>query len=153
MKKVQPREKLIRHTYERFPIVPENKNLYGLIASLEIINYNLKNEKYKKSYEDYILLLNNKNFNTLYITFIAIHGSYNLLNKIDSEKILILLTYVDKSLESFMGHYFEILYMLSFTHDSNDKIQSLYNEIINHDKISASIKERVRKLNEFKKYK
>ena len=131
-------------------IIKEN-NFYSLLASMELINKEIKNENFDYSYNLYLELLNNKNLNNLYKTIISIHGSYNLLEKIESNKILDLLSYVDESLETFIGYHKEILYLLSFK--NNENTQNLYNEIINNEKISQIIKERVKKINEFKKYK
>ena len=74
------------------------------------------------------------------------------MNKIDSKKIHDLLSYVDSDFESFEGYHLEILYLLSLTQGDTIKTNSLYNEIISNDKISLSIKERVKKINGFEKY-
>ena len=97
--------------------------------------------------------LNKRNIDNIYKTLLAIHASYNLLGKVDSKNIISLLSYVDISLESFIGYRLEILYLLSLTQNNIIKTNNLYDEIINNDKISSSIKERVKKINGFKKYK
>ena len=134
-------------------LIAKDKGFYGLMASLELISIKLKNQNYKESYDDYINLLNKKNIDDLYKTLLAIHASYNLLNKIDSNKLTNLLFYVDESFESFIGYRLEILYLLSLTQKNIKKANSLYDQIINSDNISSSIKERVKKINEFEKYK
>ena len=97
--------------------------------------------------------MNNKNLDNIYKTLIAIHASYNLFNKIDSNNIINLLSYVDISLESFVGYRLEILYLLSLTQGDVNKANSLYEEIINNNQVSSSIKERVIKINGFEKFK
>ena len=62
-----------------------------------------------------------------------------------------LLSFADDKLETFIGYHMEINYLLSL--NNKEKSQELYNEIINNDKISQVIKERVNKINEFEKYK
>jgi len=138
---------------ENMNLIAKDKGFYGLMASLELISIKLKNQNYKESYDDYINLLNKKNIDDLYKTLLAIHASYNLLNKIDSNKLTNLLFYVDESFESFIGYRLEILYLLSLTQKNIKKANSLYDQIINSDNISSSIKERVKKINEFEKYK
>ena len=138
---------------ENMNLIAKDKGFYGLMASLELISIKLKNQNYKESYDDYINLLNKKNIDDLYKTLLAIHASYNLLNKIDSNKLTNLLFYVDESFESFHGYRLEILYLLSLTQKNIKKANSLYDQIINSDNISSSIKERVKKINEFEKYK
>ena len=138
---------------ENMNLIAKDKGFYGLMASLELISIKLKNQNYKESYDDYINLLNKKNIDDLYKTLLAIHASYNLLNKIDSNKLTNLLFYVDESFESFIGYRLEILYLLSLTQKNIKKANSLYDQIINSDNITSSIKERVKKINEFEKYK
>ena len=132
--------------------IAETRSFYGLLASLELINNKINNNQYNESYEDYLNLLNNKNIDNLYKTLLAVHGSYNLLDKISNEKIDKLLTYVNESLDSFIGYRLELLFLLSVNDGNINKINSLYEQIIKDDRISLSIKERVKKINEFEKY-
>ena len=132
--------------------IAKTNSFYGLFASLELINNKINNNKYNESYDDYIKLLNNKNIDNLYKTLLAVHGSYNLLDKINNEKIDKLLTYTDESLDSFIGYRLELLFLLSVNTGNINKINSLYEQIIKDDRISLSIKERVKKINEFEKY-
>ena len=137
---------------EHMTEIAETKSFYGLLASLELINNKIDNNKYSESYEDYLKLLNNKNIDNLYKTLLAVHGSYNLFDKINNEKIDILLTYIDESLDSFIGYRFELLFLLSVNNENINKKNSLYEQITKDDRISLSIKERVKKINEFEKY-
>ena len=132
--------------------IAETKSFYGLLASLELINNKINNNKYNESYEDYLKLLNNKNIGNLYKTLLAVHGSYNLFDKINNEKIDKLITYIDESIDSFAGYHLELLFLLSVNNGNINKINSLYEQIIKDDRISLSIKERVKKINEFEKY-
>ena len=132
--------------------IAETKSFYGLLASLELINNKINNNQYNESYEDYLKLLNNKNIDNLYKTLLAVHGSYNLFDKISNEKIDKLLTYIDESLDSFKGYRLELLFLLSVNNGNINKINSLYEQIIDDDRISLSIKERVEKISEFEKY-
>ena len=132
--------------------IAETKSFYGLLASLELINNKINNNKYNESYEDYLKLLNNKNIGNLYKTLLAVHGSYNLFDKINNEKIDKLITYIDESIDSFAGYHLELLFLLSVNNGNINKINSLYEQIIKDDRIPLSIKERVKKINEFEKY-
>ena len=132
--------------------IAETKSFYGFLASVELINNKINNNQYNESYEDYLKLLNNKKIDNLYKALLAVHGSYNLLDKISNEKIDKLLTYIDESIDSFIGYRLELLFLLSVNNGNNNKINSLYEQIIKDDRISLSIKERVKKINEFEKY-
>ena len=137
---------------ERMNKIAKTKSFYGLLASLDLIRNKINNNQYNESYEDYLKLMKNKNIDNLYKTLIAIHGSYNLLEKISNDKIDKLLTYIDESLDSFTGYRLELLFLLSINNGNINKTRSLYEQIIEDERISFSIKERVKKINEFEKY-
>ena len=132
--------------------IAETKSFYGLLASLELINNKINNNQNNESYDNYLELLNNKKIDNLYKTLLAVHGSYNLLDKINNEKIVKLISYIDESLDSFTGYRLELLFLLSTKHGNINKTNSLFKQIIEDDRISLSIKGRVKKINEFEKY-
>ena len=132
--------------------ISETKSFYGLLASLELINDKINKGIYDETYDDYLKLLNKKNIDNLYKNLIAVHGSYNLLDRVTNEKIVKLISYIDESFDSFIGYRLELLYLLSINNSNINKTNSLFKQIIENDKISLSIKERVKKINEFEKY-
>ena len=84
------------------------------------------------------------------------------MNKLSEFKTKIneLLSFVDPSIDSFIGFNLEILYLLSILEQDfsksltlSNESQDLYQQIQEGDRISAFIKERVKKINDFKKYK
>ena len=107
----------------------KKKNFYSLLASMNLINKEIEKENYDYSYNLYLELLDKNSLNNLYKTIISIHGSYNLLDKIESNKIMNLLSFADDKLETFIGYHMEINYLLSL--NNKEKSQELYNEIIN----------------------
>jgi len=154
----------------------KEKNFYGILSTLENIKLKLNNNELDSAYIDYIYLLNKSKISDLFRTIIAIQGAYLLLDKIDStelnnnyalfassdiyKKINKLLSFVDDSIESFQGHKLEIKYLILIIEQeySKDKLlydetKELYQKIQDSDKITPSIKERVRKIHEFNKYK
>ena len=133
--------------------IAETRSFYSLLASIELINNKINNNMYNESYENYLELLNNKNIDNIYKTLLAVHGSYNLLDKISNEKIVKLISFIDESLDSFIDYRLELLFLLSINIGNINKTNSLYEQIIEDDSISLSIKERVKKINEFEKYK
>ena len=134
-------------------IISDDKSFFSYMAKLEIIKNKIKNKNYNESYEDYIILLNDKNLNNLYKTSISINASYNLLNQIDKNKILNLLSYVDQNINSFFGYYLEILYLLYNNDNNKENMQSTYDQIMNNENIHPNIKNRVKTINDFEKYK
>ena len=133
-------------------LIAQENGIYGVLASLELIKYKLINNNYNEAYIDYLDLLDNNDTDNIFRSIIALHGSYNLIDNISSEKLKVLLPYIDKTLESFIGYRFEILYLLSIKDNNNQEKQVLYNEILLNEKISSTIKNRIKKINEFEKY-
>ena len=151
--------------------ISKEKNFYGVLAKIDIINLKLNNNELESAFQDYITLLNQNNLDNLYKSTIGIQASYNYLRLLSDElnknklpefntKITELLSFVDPSIDSYIGFNLEILYLLSiFEQDFSNSLslstesKNLYQQIQEDDKISAFIKERVKKINDFQKYK
>ena len=151
--------------------ISKEKNFYGVLTKIDIINLKLNNNELESAYQDYITLLNQNNLDNLYKSTIGIQASYNFLRLLSEEsnmnklsefktKINKLLSFVDPSIDSFIGFNLEILYLLSILEQDfsnslslSNESQDLYQQIQEGDRISAFIKERVKKINDFQKYK
>ena len=151
--------------------ISKEKNFYGVLAKIDKINLKLRNNELDSAYQDYITLLNQSNLANLYKSTISIQASYSFLRLLSEEsnmnklsefktKINELLSFVDPSIDSFIGFNLEILYLLSILEQDfsnslslSNESQDLYQQIQEGDRISAFIKERVKKINDFQKYK
>lgn len=147
--------------------ISKEKNIYGVLSSLEIIKKNLELDNIDDAFDIYIAILERKNLKNYYKNTIAIQGSYAFLNKINLnlhssniiDKIYILLSYVDSNLVSFEGFTLELEYLL-LTYDQDVKktlkddikINNLYDRIQENDNVSSLIKARIKKIHEFQKY-
>ena len=89
---------------------------------------------------------------SVYNSIIALHGAYNLIDYISNDNISNLLTFVDESHISFIGYNNEVEYLLALKNNDITRREELSDKILNNSFISESVKERVRKLNEFEKY-
>lgn len=152
---------------EQMNRLSSQKNFYGVLATLETIKIKLNKDDINSSNDDYLKLLNQKNLNSIYISAIATHASYSFLDKINkaNEKDIVIkvnnfLSFIDSSLEFYEGFILEIQYLLSIIKQDNnndsliyDETQKLYQEIIDNDKVSALLKERVKTIHESQKYK
>ena len=133
-------------------LVAKENGIFGILASLEIINKSLGNNDYSYAYIQYIKLLKSNKSKIIYNSIIALHGAYNLIEYVSEEDISNLLSYVDESTVSFIGYKHEIEYLLSIITNDFDKRKKLFNKILNNENIHGNIKERVKKINEFEKY-
>ena len=151
--------------------ISKEKNFYGVLAKIDKINLKLSNNELESAYQDYLTLLNQSNLVNLYKSTISIQASYNFLRLLSEEsnmnklsefktKINKLLSFVDPSIDSFNGFNLEILYLLSiFEQDFTNSLslssesKNLYQQIQEGNRVSAFIKERVKKINDFQKYK
>ncbi len=133
-------------------VISKEKNIYGSLASLNLINEKINNKLYEKAYNDYINLLN-KNDDLLYKSLIALNASYNLFDYVPTSKIKELLLYIDESIPSFIGYQQELLFLISIKDKTYNETNILYNKILANDQISDIIKNRIQKISNFDKFK
>ena len=133
--------------------ISEDNGAYGILASLELINKSIENKDYNYAYTEYIRLLKNNSLKNIYNNIIALHGAYNLIDYLPSNDINNFLSYIDDDFESLIGHKYEIKFLLSIKNNNSLEQNRLSEEIFNNNDISNSIKERVRKINDFEKFK
>ena len=159
--------------YERvIDDLSSKKNFYGLLANIEKIKINFKSNNFDLAYNNYLKILNNNKYKEPFKSAIAIQSAYAFLNFINKKElssniksqivnyINTLLEFVDANLESYYGLKLEILYLISIMDQDSvksakisDTSNQLYKEIQNNEKISSVLKERVKKIHEFQKYK
>ena len=152
---------------ENLDRIEKNNNFFLVLSKLKIIEKLNQNNEFSNSNNLYKELINNKKLNNLYISTIAAHASYTLIDgsykKNTSEffsDIEFYINKIDDSLENFLSIKKELTYLLIIskidinknTYKNNIEALDLYNEIINSDIISTSVKERVKKIHEFQYY-
>jgi len=149
--------------YAEMNKISNEKGFYSKLSKLELIKNNIKNGNFDLSLELYDNILNSNNLNNNYISLIAINAAYNFVdivikNKNDKyiDNINKFISLIDESLDNYIGNKNELLYLvsiLSLTDDSdyknNSELLTLYNKLMNNEKISSAIKERVKKIHEF----
>lgn len=152
--------------YTSMEKLSKNKNFYGILSTIQLINIDLKNNLFDKAAIRYNDLIDSSKLDIIYKSTIATHGAYSFLNLINknnyidiSNKIDSLLLNIDESLVSFQGFKLEIKYLLSLIESTygkqvnEDDILNLYNQVINNENVSSEIKDRLKKINEYYKYK
>ena len=153
--------------YSEMKILSNEKGFYSILTKLELIKKNIENEDFDLSLELYYDILNDNDLEKNYVSLIAINGAYNFIDIVDKNKnnkyitdINSFISLIDENSDNYIGSKKELIYLvsiLSLKDDSNYKNNSelliLYDSLINNEKISSAIKERVKKIHEFYIYK
>ncbi len=145
-----------------------DENIFSVLSKLKLIQKNNKNKNYNLSNELYKELVNSSNLDSLYKSSIAANAAYTMINATYEENTNNYLNdismYLNNISEEFEGYFsikkeLEYLFIVSeidinkSEYKNNSKALDKYNEIFNSNSVSASIKERVKKIHEFQLYK
>ena len=143
-------------------------NIFSIFSKLKLIQKNNENKNFSYSNELYKELLASSNLDDLYESSIAANASYTMINASYEENTTIYLndisSYINIISDELDGYFSikkELEYLLivseidlnKFEYNNNTKALDKYNEIFNSSLVSASIKERVKKIHEFQLYK
>ncbi len=142
-------------------------NIFSILSKLKLIQINNENKNFSYSNELYKELISSSNLDDLYIASIAANASYTMINASYEENtnnylndISSFINNISEELESYFSIKKELEYLLIVTEIdlnnyeyNNSKALDKYNEIFNSSLVSASIKERVKKIHEFQLYK
>jgi len=152
-----------RTKYSAMQNISKEKGFYSILSKLELIKNNIDNENFDLSLELYDDILNGNDLDNNYISLVAINGAYNFIDIVIKSKndkyisnINKFISLIDENLDNYIGNKNELLYLvsiLSLKDDSDYKTNSelliLYDNLIDNEKISSAIKERVKKIHEF----
>ena len=148
--------------------IRKTDNIFSTLSILKLIEINNEQKNYSISNELYKELILSNELDNLYISSIAAHASYALINAsyLENTKnylsdISIYISNISDEIESYASIKKELEYLFTLTeldlknidYKNNSKVLELYNEIINSATISSSVKERVKKIHEFQTYK
>ena len=145
----------------------EDDNIFSILSKLKLIQKNNKNKNFSYSNELYKELLSRADLDNLYKSSIAANASYTMINATYEEntnKYLNDISSYIKNISDDLDAYFSIKKELEYllivakidldkSEYNNSKALDKYNEIFNSSLISASTKERVKKIHEFQLYK
>ena len=145
----------------------DDDNIFSILSKLKLIQQNNENKNFSYSNELYKELLALSNLDDLYKSAIAANASYTMINASYEENtnnylsdISIYINNIDDELDSYFSIKKELEYLLIIieidlnkSEYSNSKALDKYIEIFNSSLISASTKERVKKIHEFQLYK
>ena len=142
----------------------DDNSFYGVLAKLELIDINLKQNNIQDSISMYLDLINKNNLDAVYKSAIASKASYQLidinLEDLSSDYLNIIIdfiSYIDEETDSYKGIKLELEYLTkileaeknSIDYSSFNEVNDIYANIMNSDAVSSAIKERVNKIHEF----
>ena len=144
----------------------DDDNIFSILSKLKLIQKNNENKNYSISNEMYKELIASSNLDDLYISSISTNASYTMINASYEENTNSYLNdisnYINNISDELDGYFSikkELEYLLIVTEIdlnrseyNNSKALDKYNEIFNSSLVSASIKERVKKIHEFQLY-
>ena len=139
------------------------KGFYSILSKLELIKNNIDNEDFDLSLKLYNEILNSKDLDNNYISLVAINGAYNFIDIVIKNKndkyitnINKFISLIDDNLDNYIGNKNELLYLvsiLSLNDDSdyknNSELLTLYDNLINNEKISSELKKELKKFMNF----
>ena len=143
-------------------------NIFSILSKLKLIQKNNENKNFSYSNELYKEILASSNLDDLYKTSIAANASYTMINASFEENtnnylndISSYINNISDVLDGYFSIKKELEYLLIITeidlnkseYKNSSKAIDKYNEIFNSNLVSASIKERVKKIHEFQLYK
>ena len=142
----------------------DNNTFYGVLAKLELIELNLKQNNIQDSISMYLEVINQNNLDSVYKSAISSKAAYQLidinLENLSSDYLNIIsdfISYIDDEAVSYKGIKLELEYLIKILEAEKNKIDYLsfndvsdiYENIMNSDVVSSAIKERVNKIHEF----
>ena len=135
-----------------------------MLAKLELIDLNLKQNNIQESISMYLELINQNNLDSVYKSAIASKASYQLidinLEDLSSDYLNIIndfISYINDEADSYKGIKLELKYLIkileveknSIEYSSFNEVSDIYENIMSFDDVSSAIKERVNKIHEF----
>ena len=141
-----------------------DNTFYSVLAKLELIDLNLKQNNIQDSISMYLEVINQSNLGSVYKSAIASKASYQLidinLEDLSLEYLNIIndfISYIDEDTDSYKGIKLELEYLTKILEAEKNSIDyfcfneanNIYENIMNNDFASSAIKERVNKIHEF----
>ena len=141
-----------------------DNTFYSVLAKLELIDLNLKQNNIEDSISMYLEVINQSNLGSVYKSAIASKASYQLidinLEDLSSDYINTIsnfISYINDEADTYKGIKFELEYLIkileveknSIDYSSFNEVNDIYENIMNSDVVSSAIKERVNKIHEY----
>ena len=145
----------------------KSDGFFSILSKLKLIQKNNDDKNFSYSNELYKEIILSSKLDNLYKTSIAVNASYTLINASYEENtnnylsdISIYINNINDELDGYFSLKKELEFLLIITeidlnkleYKNNSKALDKYNEIFSSSLVSASVKERVKKIHEFQLY-
>ena len=145
----------------------KSDGFFSILSKLKLIQKNNDDKNFSYSNELYKEIILSSKLDNLYKTSIAVNASYTLINASYEENtnnylsdIAIYINNINDELDEYFSLKKELEFLLIITeidlnkleYKNNSKALDKYNEIFSSSLVSASVKERVKKIHEFQLY-
>ena len=145
----------------------KSDGFFSILSKLKLIQKNNDDKNFGYSNELYKEIILSSKLDNLYKTSIAVNASYTLINASYEENtnnylsdIAIYINNINDELDGYFSLKKELEFLLIITeidlnkleYKNNSKALDKYNEISSSSIVSASVKERVKKIHEFQLY-
>tara|TARA_B100000676_G_C17837559_1_gene711129 strand:- start:107 stop:772 length:666 start_codon:yes stop_codon:yes gene_type:complete len=145
----------------------KSEGFFSILSKLKLIQKNNDDKNFSNSNELYKEIILSSKLDNLYKTSIAVNASYTLINASYEENtnnylsdIAIYINNINDELDGYFSLKKELEFLLIITeidlnkleYKNNSKALDKYNEIFSSSLVSASVKERVKKIHEFQLY-
>ena len=145
----------------------KSDGFFSILSKLKLIQKNNDDKNFSNSNELYKEIILSSKLDNLYKTSIAVNASYTLINASYEENtnnylsdIAIYINNINDELDGYFSLKKELEFLLIITeidlnkleYKNNSKALDKYNEIFSSSLVSASVKERVKKIHEFQLY-
>ena len=150
-------------TLSEFNAISNQSGFYSILSKLELIERHIDKNEFDRSIELYNEILSLNDLDTNYVSIVAIKAAYQFINiaiKNNNNKYINeinnLISFIDENFDNYIGSKNELLYLVSIlslnddsSYKNNSELLTLYENMMNNEKISSTIKERVKKIHEF----
>ena len=145
----------------------KSEGFFSILSKLKLIQKNNDDKNFGYSNELYKEIILSSKLDNLYKTSIAVNASYTLINASYEENtnnylsdIAIYINNINDEIDGYFSLKKELEFLLIITeidlnkleYKNNSKALDKYNEIFSSSLVSASVKERVKKIHEFQLY-
>ena len=144
-----------------------NKDFYSILSILKEIEIHNSEKNYSISLDLYKNLIDHYKLDNLYVSAISSKASFTAINALLTSKETNYIEYAEYFISKILNseNYYpikqELTYLLAVTklninnenYSNNNDVKEIYNNIINSENIPISIKDRVRKINEYESFK